>query len=68
MSEYFGQPGDGSGYRDRPLSFQWQSPLGFVEAIGLSATHLLLSDVLLGTEVALFCQRIIRVKRTRPRR
>jgi hypothetical protein len=29
----------GAGYRDRPLTFQWQSPRGFVDALGLPAAR-----------------------------
>jgi hypothetical protein len=49
----------GAGYRDRPLTFQWQSPLGFVEALSLpgarnvayeSARRAILAEALLGAE------------------
>jgi hypothetical protein len=59
VSEYFGRPGDGTGYRDRPLTFQWQSPLGFVEALDLPAARngayeatrrAILAEALLGAE------------------
>jgi hypothetical protein len=30
---------DGPGYRDRPMSFQWRSPLGLVETLGLPTTR-----------------------------
>jgi hypothetical protein len=29
----------GTGYRDRPLTFQWQSPPGFIEVLGLPAAR-----------------------------
>jgi hypothetical protein len=49
----------GAGYRDRPLTFQWQSPLCFVEALGLPAARngayeatrrAILAEALLGAE------------------
>lgn len=51
--------GGDAGYRDRPLTFQWQSPLGLVRALGLSATRngayeatrrAILAEALLGAE------------------
>jgi hypothetical protein len=49
----------GAGYRDRPLTFQWQSAPGFVEALGLPAARngayeatrrAILAEALLGAE------------------
>jgi hypothetical protein len=49
----------GAGYRDRPLTFQWQSPPGFVDALGLPAARnrayeatrrAILAEALLGAE------------------
>lgn len=49
----------GCGYRDRPLTFQWQTPLGFIEALGLPAARngayeatrrAILAEALLGAE------------------
>jgi hypothetical protein len=49
----------GAGYRDRPFTFQWQSPDGFVEALDLPVAHngayeatrrAILAEALLGAE------------------
>lgn len=49
----------GAEYRDRPFTFQWQSPRGFVEALGLPATRngayeaarrAILAEAILGAE------------------
>jgi hypothetical protein len=56
---WLGNPGADAGYRDRPLTFQWQSPLGFVQALGLPAARngayeatrrAILAEALLGAE------------------
>jgi hypothetical protein len=34
-----GEPRGATGYGDRPLTFQWQSPLGLVGALGVPAAR-----------------------------